>query len=72
MHLLIKRYGLYSYITSILQRLNNNKRLPLQLHIDLSISADIRLKEHRDSLAVISSNGDVLWIPMAILKVCYL
>ncbi|KAI0208602.1 Acetylcholine receptor subunit alpha-like 1 [Lamellibrachia satsuma] len=30
--------------------------------------ADIRLKEHRDALAVISSNGDVLWIPMAILK----
>ena len=31
-------------------------------------SADTRLKEHRDALAVISSNGDVLWIPMAIYK----
>ena len=31
-------------------------------------SADIRLKEHRDALAVISSNGDVLWVPMAIFK----
>jgi len=31
-------------------------------------SADTRLKEHRETMAVISNNGDVLWIPPAILK----
>jgi hypothetical protein len=31
-------------------------------------SADTRLKEHRDAMAVVSSNGDVLWMPPAILR----
>ena len=31
-------------------------------------SADIRLKEQRRALAVVSSDGTVLWIPMSILK----
>lgn len=31
-------------------------------------SADTRLKEHRDAMAVVSSDGTVLWIPMAIFK----
>lgn len=31
-------------------------------------SADTRLKEHRDALAVIQSTGDVLWIPRSIFK----
>ena len=29
-------------------------------------SADSRLKEHRDAMAVVDSNGSVLWIPPAI------
>ncbi len=31
-------------------------------------SADDRLKEHRDAYAVVSSDGNVLWIPQAIFK----
>ena len=31
-------------------------------------SADTRLKEHRDALAVVSNDGNVLWIPMAIYR----
>ena len=31
-------------------------------------SADIRLKEQRRALAVVSSDGTVLWIPMSIFK----
>jgi len=30
------------------------------------VSADPRLKEHRDALAVIDKDGSVLWIPPAI------
>jgi hypothetical protein len=31
-------------------------------------SADTRLREHREAMAVVSSDGSVLWIPMAIFK----
>jgi len=31
-------------------------------------SADQRLKEHRDAMAVVSSNGEVFWMPPAIFK----
>ena len=31
-------------------------------------SADTRLKEHREAMAVVSYDGTVLWIPMAIFK----
>lgn len=36
--------------------------------VHVCCSADTRLKEHRETMAVISSNGEVLWIPPAILK----
>ena len=32
------------------------------------ISADARLTEHREAMAVIQSNGEVLWMPAAIFK----
>jgi len=31
-------------------------------------SADRRLKEHRDAMAVVSSDGEVFWMPPAIFK----
>ena len=31
-------------------------------------SADTRLKEHRDAMAVVGYNGDVLWLPAAIFR----
>ena len=34
----------------------------------LHFSADTRLKEHREAMAVVSDDGTVLWIPMAIFK----
>ena len=34
----------------------------------LACSADTRLKEHREALAVVSSDGNVMWIPPAIFK----
>jgi len=34
----------------------------------IKYSADTRLRELRETMAVVSSNGDVLWIPPAIFK----
>ena len=34
----------------------------------LICSADHRLKEHRDAMAVVSSDGTVFWMPPAIFK----
>ena len=34
----------------------------------LSSSADQRLKEHREAMAVVSNDGSVLWIPPAIFR----
>ena len=36
------------------------------MYVRCGVSADPRLKEHRDALAVVNSDGSVLWIPPAI------
>jgi len=34
----------------------------------VSVSADMRLKEYRDAMAVIENDGTVLWIPPALFR----
>nr|CAH8873042.1 unnamed protein product [Trichobilharzia regenti] len=36
--------------------------------IKLNNFADERIREHRDARAVVSSNGEILWVPQALLK----
>ena len=67
-------------ITTRILRFNNNNQLGLISVVnfawlftwilrDLRMrSADFRLKEHRDAMAVVNSNGNVLWMPAAIFK----
>ena len=36
--------------------------------LDVGFSADIRLTEHREAMAIIQYHGEVLWMPAAIFK----